>query len=167
MPRNRTGRRTSGTRSRLCEGPDYVFCLCCQKGATGDVVGHKDVVQREVREAMRRDKLRSHVNPAHVRAMAMYENKYGSMTEPQSGASSQQLPAASPTQTPPIEPVDPPLAALVRTAVVTALSKSALRLVGSTWGRLPAARQRPFHPRVQCQAGDVGLTSFCMRRQSC
>jgi hypothetical protein len=37
------------------EGPDYIFCLCCSEFPG---VGHKDVVQRKVREAMRKDKLR-------------------------------------------------------------------------------------------------------------
>lgn len=50
--------------------PDHVYCCCC---FTFPTLGHKDVVQKQKREAMRSDKLADHVNPQHDRAVARYE----------------------------------------------------------------------------------------------
>ena len=56
--------------------------------------------------------------------MARYEQTYGSLTQKEPV-----LPSPQPTPTPTTVMVEPPLAALVRTAVTTVLSKSALRLI--------------------------------------
>ena len=136
---------------RPTEGPDYIFCLCCSEFPG---VGHKDVVQKKSREAMRRDKLRSHADAAHVRAMAAYEKKFGSLTMQLWDAASQQPPATPPT--PQVELVDPPLAALVRTAVSTALSKSALRLVPGAI-RLQRANGLPI---LDCSESNHGIQPF-------
>ena len=68
--------------------------------------------------------LTDHANAAHDRTVARYEQTYGSLTQKEEMGPSPQPTTPTPTTV----MVEPPLAALVRTAITTALSKSALRL---------------------------------------
>ena len=110
------------------QGPAFVFCLCCH---TFPGIGHKDVVQKKKPEAMRSDKLRAHSGQSHLRALAMYESKYGPIAQVGSIAergSPNPLSPATATQ-PSTLMTDAPLASLIRTAVSTVLAKCAVQLV--------------------------------------
>ena len=109
---------------RPTEAPVCIFCVCC---VTFPSIGHKDVLQKKKKEAVRSDKCEAHEDAAHARALARYEAKFGSLllrgvTSPES-APHIPLPHAQ------LVAVEPPLANLIRTCITTVLCKSALRLI--------------------------------------
>jgi len=126
------------------EVPDSIFCVCC---VTYTSIGHKDVLTRKVREAIRSDKLAPHENAAHNRAMARYEERFGPLDSDEQEKGGKALSPA------PVQFVEPPLASLLRTVITVALSKSAVRHV-STFVQL----QRANGADILCMADNSAET---------
>ena len=110
------------------EAPQYIFCACCVEAAPR--AGHKDVLVKKVKESVRSDKVKAHAkNIAHARALEIWERRQCVVDSPSTPAST---PASDA-----LAAVDASLAALVRTVMVVAVTKSALCLV-DTYVKLQA-----------------------------
>mmetsp|Transcript_51580 Transcript_51580/g.110196 ORF Transcript_51580/g.110196 Transcript_51580/m.110196 type:complete len:99 (+) Transcript_51580:176-472(+) len=92
--------------------PDAMFCICCAFFA----FGHKDVRAKKKKEATRADKIEPHMNAAHDRAVAKWQEKYGPL-------SGEVQPAVEVSPSREVSFVEPPLASLVRTChIIVALT---------------------------------------------
>lgn len=109
---------------RPAEAPACIFCVCCVAFPS---VGHKDVLQKKKKEAIRSDKCEAHEDAAHARALARYEAKFGSLLL--GGVTFSESAPHIPLPHAQLVEVEPPLANLIRTCITTVLCKSALRLI--------------------------------------
>lgn len=104
------------------EAPAYMYCVCCvQAFPTG---GQKDVLTRKVAGSLRGDKLVAHWKgkPAHARAYMKWKKAISSAEgEGVKGDSAAVQ----------VDDEDKPFASLIRTVMVTCVSKCAIRMVNS------------------------------------
>lgn len=102
------------------EAPVYIFCAACAYFPWG----HKDVLSKKKKEAIRVDKLHPHEKDGkHARAWAKWQEQ---MLEP--AVEPAGTAAVSEDADPGVEFVESPLASLVRTTVTVAVRKAALSL---------------------------------------
>lgn len=106
------------------EAPAYMFCVCCVAAAPSG--GQKDVLTRKVSGSLRGDKLKAHWHnkPAHARAYMKWKAK-----QAPSSMHASAIDSSSTYSMKELDNADTALAALVRTIMVTAASKSALTMV--------------------------------------
>ena len=105
------------------EAPEYIFCVGCYNYPS---VGRAGVLTRKTKHAIRRDKCKEHQgvvgrpDPSHARAMVRWNAAHP--PEPEPSAMVPVPPAAAAATA-------APLASLVRTVVVVALTKTAVSLI--------------------------------------
>jgi hypothetical protein len=110
------------------EAPRFIFCTCCVAAAPR--AGQKDVLTKKVPESVRSDKIKAHSkHVAHIRALEVWKRR-------QLPDDSPSMPASTPASEA-LAAADVSLAALVRTIMVVAVTKSSLWLI-DTYVKLQA-----------------------------